>query len=1309
MSTLHALHHQTDRLLAYLDNTGNKLFWDDKHVEGLDGEHHFEFKMLANIEEAEHFDELSRILVPLEDGGFEEFIVYQTEVDMRNVKQVYAMAAYTDMNKDYLMNIGTYNGTLRELVALALPSTEWVINAVETNEIRTIHLANKEGVYKFLKRIASAFEMEMRFRTETVGNRIRVRYVDFVQKRGFHTKKEIEFGKDLADIKKRVFNDRIVTALEGRGPERDDGTFLTSYVFDEDAFQRWNRRGKHRVEEYVPESDNQDMTQTQLDQYTRTELNKRIASVVEYEITAASIEALFPHEKVRLGDRVRVKNPEFSPPLYADARIIRVERSILDKGSKVYTIGEVKTYTEEEVMRTFRVLQRLYGVKLILSSVAPSGQSNAIWVNTGTSLNVPHTFNVSANQWEKFTPTEAAEIGAETPQGAQIKADAAEESAKSFATTEIEAATVANEAFVQDYAQSRISQNLNPPEFPKIDDIWIDISSGSPVWKKWDGNGWAVISKTTLAELGGVLAAGQIAVGGIAAVHLGNGAITEVKVSNGAITNTKLADLAIDAAKLAEGAVTGTKISDGAVTTTKILDNAINNAKIAAGAVTELKIGNGAITTTKLADLAVDAAKLKDSAVTSTKIANLAVGTAAIADAAITNAKIQSLDAAKITTGLLKAELIGANTITVDKLHVLARNRVNSPTLSGSKEGWTVHSGLSVINDATRGNVFSLSNSGNVVIYSDTFEISPKSFLKIAAGLKTSGTVDPAARFHFGIQVMDKDSNLLNVTPVKADRTKGAASGNVYFYVGGVNMTLSDWIDIGGFLLPHDVDLKTIPEPDLLHTFSSTTGPYLILPPNAAKMRLRFLNYYGATNSTYLIHDPSVTDVYGGAITANQIVAGTITANEMKAGTITAASGILADAVITSAKIANLAVGTAAIADLAVTSAKIQALDAAKITTGTLDANRIAANSITAAKIAGLTITAAQLAADSIIAEKIATGAVTADAIAANSITSTMINTVGLDAGVIKFGTMSGDRIAANSIKADRLVAGSITGDMISGGTIAGVTFTSGLGTSRYFVQTGGTATFTEEFVYTSSTHKYVTKLNDNGISSTFETDGFLDSYSNLNNEGFLVGSNQFNNASRLKHDALEMNFGLTHFLSVAPNSLNMGGDTTSAYVGSRKSLNLSGNGQSLLIDTEALMYNGNPIGLTSVQPLWSGVLYLHETHTITPSRKLSECPNGWILVWSRYTNGAAQNSDWNTTYIPRRAPNYSSNTTGANVSPSWTATHWCPLPAAAANDDAQPPIAHKAVYVTDSTIKGHRRNGIGTQTGQVLRYVYPF
>lgn len=61
-------------------------------------------------------------------------------------------------------------------------------------------------------------------------------------------------------------------------------------------------------------------------------------------------------------------------------------------------------------------------------------------------------------------------------------------------------------------------------------------------------------------------------------------------------------------------------------------------------------------------------AAIQDAAITNAKIGALAVDTAKIADAAITNAKINTLDAAKITTGILSASRIGALSIESDKI-----------------------------------------------------------------------------------------------------------------------------------------------------------------------------------------------------------------------------------------------------------------------------------------------------------------------------------------------------------------------------------------------------------------------------------------------------------------------------------------------------------------------------------------------------------------------------------------------------------------------------------------------------------------
>ncbi len=41
---------------------------------------------------------------------------------------------------------------------------------------------------------------------------------------------------------------------------------------------------------------------------------------------------------------------------------------------------------------------------------------------------------------------------------------------------------------------------------------------------------------------------------------------------------------------------------------------------------------------------------------------------------------------------------------------------------------------------------------------------------------------------------------------------------------------------------------------------------------------------------------------------------------------------------------------------------------------------------------------------------------------------------------------------------------------------------------------------------------------------------------------------------------------------------------------------------------------------LSSGETLWTGVQTMNVDHTITPSKPLSMCQNGWIIYWSTYT-----------------------------------------------------------------------------------------
>lgn len=70
-------------------------------------------------------------------------------------------------------------------------------------------------------------------------------------------------------------------------------------------------------------------------------------------------------------------------------------------------------------------------------------------------------------------------------------------------------------------------------------------------------------------------------------------------------------------------------------------------------------------------------------------------------------------------------------------------------------------------------------------------------------------------------------------------------------------------------------------------------------------------------------------------------------------------------------------------------------------------------------------------------------------------------------------------------------------------------------------------------------------------------------------------------------------------------------------------------------------LWDANP------DPLWApsngtSGYYMTAGHTVTPTKKLSECRNGWILVWSDYNSDATTTQDYDFTcsVIPKIHPN---------------------------------------------------------------------
>ncbi|MGG3662105.1 phage tail spike protein [Bacillus gobiensis] len=431
---IHVLHHQTDDLVGWVD-----LVLEDTHSRSLN-EETFDFIAPSDADGIDEIQGRSRILIPAEEGDYREFIVdkiYESRVSKQT--EIYSIASYTDLQKSKVIAPAVQDGqTLESAAVFVLEGLEWQVGIVEYSGIRKWMIEKHLSAYEALHAIALLFDVELVFRVTTDGDKVTGRYVDFLKKQGMNRGKEITFGKDLIEIKRTIDPSRVVSALYCIGPEREDGTRLTVTVTNNEAFQNWNRKGQHLIEIYEPESNDQDMTLERLTQLGETELNKRIAAAVNYEVEGASLEHIFgyEHEVTRIGDTAKIKDESFEPEMYLDSRVIKIDRSIFDKSKKTYTLGEVIEYEKDDVMRMWKDLQSLYATRVVKSPSPPTGKPTIIWIKTGGPIDIPHSWDGSG--WIPFSPLKAEDINAETPTGSQDKADHARDEANQYTNSQLE-------------------------------------------------------------------------------------------------------------------------------------------------------------------------------------------------------------------------------------------------------------------------------------------------------------------------------------------------------------------------------------------------------------------------------------------------------------------------------------------------------------------------------------------------------------------------------------------------------------------------------------------------------------------------------------------------------------------------------------------------------------------------------------------------------------------------------------------------------------------------------------------------------
>lgn len=490
-----------------INKVNSPAFFDDNHIENIKNLETYDFSMLATIPAAAHATKRNRVIIPDDDGNLREFIILET-AQRDKKKRIKTVASYIELKKSKRISPAVLESqTVNMGLDWTLAGTGWQRGITEYAGIRKVTIDGYKDPYQVLKQLASLYELELRFRIVVDGSRIVGRYVDMIKRRGEDTKKETRLGKDLIGVE-RTENMDIVTALRVLGPELEDGTRLIVEVKNEEARQRWARDGQHLWEDYEPSISEENVSVERLTELGEAQLAKRINTTVQYTADVVSMEEIFgyTHEKVRLGDANRIKDTSYSPPLYLEARVIEIHRSIsAGKVKRKYVLGDFIEYAEEDLMKTFLQLQQIYGAKVIRSDTPPPiPKAGMIWVDTSGERDVIYTWNATTRQWDKATPTHAEEVGAYDKETVDQKDQSVYDDSTGY--TDIVSEEKKQEAInhtnteVQKRELAIIRQDTEPTGSNyAVGQLWLRTTDD--VYFKWTGASWKQLTPS-LAEVG---------------------------------------------------------------------------------------------------------------------------------------------------------------------------------------------------------------------------------------------------------------------------------------------------------------------------------------------------------------------------------------------------------------------------------------------------------------------------------------------------------------------------------------------------------------------------------------------------------------------------------------------------------------------------------------------------------------------------------------------------------------------------------------------------------------------------------------
>ncbi|WP_181895213.1 phage tail spike protein [Staphylococcus felis] len=311
------------------------------------------FDGAAHKRYGEFLKDRNRIIIP-QNGSYREFIITRTEQEDDTIN--------FECNASYLELLKTArpippkkldNVTLQEAIDFALQGTVFEPGLIEYHGEKDVTWTDYNSPYDVIKIICTAFKVKFSSRIEVGKHKVETRYIDMTKPEPLFYGKEVVRGKDLQGLVRSEDMSEVVTALFCLGPQDENGNRKTTMVYDNDAQDRWGLESDYIWDVYEPETENENMTLDRLTTLGKMELNKRNNSVVSYEITQLNLEHTHPHEHIEFGARIRIKDPDFSPPLYAESEVITHTRDLLNPSNSTYVIGDIQEQSVWKLKQRF--------------------------------------------------------------------------------------------------------------------------------------------------------------------------------------------------------------------------------------------------------------------------------------------------------------------------------------------------------------------------------------------------------------------------------------------------------------------------------------------------------------------------------------------------------------------------------------------------------------------------------------------------------------------------------------------------------------------------------------------------------------------------------------------------------------------------------------------------------------------------------------------------------------------------------------------------------------------------------------------